>query len=112
MEDDAAIVALSALAQEHRLKVFRLLVKSAQEGMRAGEIAEAIGVVPSSLSHHLSLLTQSGLVRTWRISRNIYYAINLDGVRALLSFLTEDCCAGHPEICGDLHKVLEHCDQP
>lgn len=110
MDDDDAITALAALARDFRLKVFRLLVKSSHEGMRAGQIADAIGIAPASLSHHLSLLTQSDLLRTWRNCRNIEYSINLDGIRTLLSFLRDDCCAGHPEVCGDLNQLQELCD--
>ncbi len=95
-----AIEALSALAQEHRLGVFRLLVRRGPSGFAAGEIAAQLGLRPSTLSHHLAHLERAGLLRSWRRERQIFYAANVEGMRRLLSFLTEDCCQGHPELCG------------
>jgi DNA-binding transcriptional ArsR family regulator len=100
MEDSRAIGALAALAQEHRLKVFRLLIQEGPSGLPAGQIARRIGLPPSTLSHHLANLERVGLLRSWRIERRIYYAVDIEGTRRLVAFLTEDCCRGHPEICG------------
>jgi DNA-binding transcriptional ArsR family regulator len=100
MEEKAAVEALAALAQEHRLKVFRRLVREGTAGMTAGAIAEWLGVPASSLSFHLAHLERAGLIRSWRVARNIYYALDIEGARRLLGFLTEECCQGHPEICG------------
>ena len=58
--------ALGALAQEHRLALFRLLVQAGEEGMAAGAIADALGVPNSSLSFHLAQLTRAGLIRQER----------------------------------------------
>lgn len=102
MDDDTAIVALSALAQPHRLQVFRLLIKRGPKGLAAGEIARRVGVAPSALSFHLAHLERAGLLRSWRVQRNIFYAADLEGVRRLLTFLAADCCDGRPEICGEL----------
>lgn len=99
MDDESAIVALSALAQEHRLKVFRLLVREAPDGLSAGELAARIGIAPSALSFHLAHLGRAGLVHSRRDKRNIFYAVNAEGMRKLLLFLTEDCCHGRPEMC-------------
>jgi DNA-binding transcriptional ArsR family regulator len=100
MENSRAIGAFAALAQEHRLKVFRLLIQEGPSGLPAGEIAGRIGLPPSTLSHHLGNLERGGLLRSWRIERHIYYAVDIEGTRRLVAFLTEDCCRGHPEICG------------
>lgn len=100
MESKQAITAFAALAQEHRLAVFRLLVEPGTNGLTAGEIAEAVGVPPSTLSSHLAQLERAGLLRSWRRQRFVHYAADVNGARGLIAFLTEDCCRGHPEICG------------
>lgn len=100
MESDSAIAALAALAQEHRLAVFRLLVREGPSGLPAGTIAARVGVPPSTLSHHLAHLERAGLLRSWRIDRRIFYAVDVEGTRRLVAFLTDDCCQGHPEICA------------
>ncbi len=102
-----AVTALSALAQTHRLAVFRLLVQEGPNGLAAGEVAKRIGVPPSTLSHHLAQLEHAGLLRSWRVQRNIFYALDIEGARRLVAFLTEDCCAGQPEICGYGADVLD-----
>ncbi len=99
MEVKDALIALSALAQETRLEVFRLLMRSGPRGMAAGGVAERIGVQPATLSFHLRELERAGLLTARRESRQIFYAPEYRGMRALLAFLTEDCCGGHPEIC-------------
>jgi ArsR family transcriptional regulator, arsenate/arsenite/antimonite-responsive transcriptional repressor / arsenate reductase (thioredoxin) len=100
MEEKQAVAALAALAHEHRLAVFRLLVKEGPSGASAGEVADRIGVPPSTLSHHLAHLERAGLLRSWRVQRNIFYAVDVEGARRLIGFLTEDCCQGHPQLCG------------
>jgi arsenate reductase len=100
METKQAVAALSALAQEHRLAVFRLLVREGESGLPAGEIAERMALPASTLSHHLAQLERAQVLRSWRVQRQIYYAVDLAGTRRLVAFLTEDCCAGRPEICG------------
>ncbi len=102
MIDQDAIEAFSALAQEHRLNVFRLLVREGPKGLAAGEISKKIGISPSSLSFHLAHLERSGLVSSRRDQRHIFYTADYTAMKNLLAFLTDDCCHGHPEICGDL----------
>jgi len=109
METNVAIEALAALAQATRLEVFRLLLRHGPNGLPAGEIAAALEVPPATLSFHLKQLEQAGLLTSRRDSRLIYYAADIEGVRRLLSFLTEDCCRGRPEICGDLAAGLADC---
>ena len=109
MELTQAVDALSALAQRTRLAVFRLLVREGPNGLSAGEVAERVGVAPATLSFHLSQLEGAGLLTARRESRQIFYAVDIEGARRLLEFLSEDCCQGRPEICGGLGTALETC---
>jgi DNA-binding transcriptional ArsR family regulator len=95
-----ATAAFAALAQETRLAVFRLLVREGPTGLPAGEIAERVGVAPSTLSFHLAQLERAELIRSARVQRQIFYALDVRGTRRLVGFLTEDCCRGNPELCG------------
>jgi protein-tyrosine-phosphatase/DNA-binding transcriptional ArsR family regulator len=112
MEEKNAILALAALAQEHRLKVFRLLIQRAPHGLPAGHIAAHVGVPASTMSSHLAHLERSGLLRSWREQRRIFYAADTDGIRRLLTFLTEACCGGRPELCGYGGQVADHPTPP
>jgi DNA-binding transcriptional ArsR family regulator len=112
METLQALAALAALAQETRLAVFRLLVPAGASGLSAGEIAQRLSVPASTLSFHLKELEQAGLLRSWRRQRQIFYAADYEGMRRLLTFLTADCCGGHPEICGGLKDALAACAAP
>jgi DNA-binding transcriptional ArsR family regulator len=94
MQAAAAIDALSALAQEHRLAAFRLLVQVGEQGMAAGAIADALGVPNSSLSFHLAQLNRAGLISQERRHRSLIYRANYGEMNALVSYLTENCCAG------------------
>ncbi len=102
MELINATSALAALAHETRLTVFRTLVRAGPGGLRAGEIATGIGVVPATLSFHLGHLQRTGLLKARREGRQIIYAIDQSGLRALLEFLVEDCCQGQAEDCAML----------
>lgn len=94
MKASAAIDALSALAQEHRLALFRLLVQAGEAGMSAGAIAEALGVPNSSLSFHLAQLSRAGLITQERRHRSIIYRANYPAMNALVGYLMENCCGG------------------
>lgn len=100
MEMDSAVAALSALAQETRLALFRALVAAGPEGVAAGDLARSLDVAASTLSHHLTTLDQAGLITHTRRQRHIIYTVNVDNVRRLLAFLIEDCCGGRPDLCG------------
>jgi DNA-binding transcriptional ArsR family regulator len=91
---EATIAALGALAQEHRLALFRLLVQVGEDGMAAGAIADALAIPKSSLSFHLSQLKAAGLVRQERRHPSIIYRADYDAMTALVAYLTENCCAG------------------
>jgi DNA-binding transcriptional ArsR family regulator len=112
MEMADAITGLSALAQESRLSVFRLLVKAGPDGLAAGEIARKLGIAPNTLSAQLLLLSNARLVRARREGRSIIYAADFDAMSSLLLFLTEDCCGGKPEICAPLMRSVSACCPP
>ncbi|WP_374472945.1 ArsR/SmtB family transcription factor [Phenylobacterium sp.] len=105
MEATAAVSALSALAHEGRLEIFRLLVKAGEPGLPAGEIARATGVLPNTLSSNLNILSGAGLVSSRREGRSIIYRAAYDRMRDLLAFLVEDCCGGNAAICGPLAAI-------
>ncbi len=113
METKDAIQSLAALAQESRLNVFRLLIRQGPDGLAAGEIARTLDVPPSTLSAHLTVLSNAGLVQSVRHSRSIVYAVDVAATRRLLGFLLEDCCQGRPEVCAPLlDDVLSSCCPP
>lgn len=94
MDASLTIRALGALAQEHRLAAFRLLVQAGPDGLAAGALAEALGIPASSLSFHLAQLNHAGLVSQRRVSRSIIYNADYAAMNGLLAYLTENCCAG------------------
>ena len=112
MELSDAVCRLSALAQESRLEVFRLLVKAGPEGLPAGEIARMLHTAPNTMSAQLLLLSNAGLIRARRDGRSIIYSVDFAAMSDLLIFLTEDCCGGRPEICAPLAAVASRCCKP
>ncbi|KAA0677878.1 ArsR/SmtB family transcription factor [Azospirillum brasilense] len=100
METKNAIEAFAALAQDTRLAVFRLLIQAGPNGLTAGDVAQQVGVPGSTLSHHLATLERAGLLRSWRVQRQIFYACDYEGTRQLIAFLMEYCCQGRPELCS------------
>jgi len=107
MRSKNAISALSALAHADRLAAFRLVLRSGKAGLPSGRIADELGIQPTRMSFHLSTLERSGVLHSERDGRHILYAVNFPVMRALLGFLTDECCAGHPEICADLMQGSE-----
>lgn len=95
MDAAPVIRALGALAQEHRLAVFRLLVQAGPEGLPSGVLAELVGVAPSSMSFHLAQLANAGLVSQRRQSRSIIYSADFAAINGLMAYLMENCCGGH-----------------
>src|SRR5208282_3878143 len=100
MEQIDAVAALSALAQDNRLDVYRLLVQAGPEGMPAGGVADALKLAPNTLTFHLDRLRQAGLVTVRRDGRSMIYAARFDTMNALISYLTENCCQGSAEQCA------------
>jgi DNA-binding transcriptional ArsR family regulator len=99
MESKAAVAALSALAHESRLAVFRLLVRAGPAGLAAGEIAADLDLPNATLSFHLNQLRHAGLVTFHRTGRSLIYAAEYELMNDLLAYLTENCCQGSAE-CG------------
>ncbi len=94
MEIEIAVEALAALAQETRLESFRRLVRAGPQGVPAGALARALRVAAPTLSFHLKELKHAGLVRVEREGRSLRYRPDFAAMRALLGFLTENCCEG------------------
>lgn len=105
MNSESAVSALSALAQDHRLEVFRLLVRVGREGLCAGEIARKLNMPASSLSFHLTQLQQAGLVHQERAGRSLIYSADYAAMDRLMKFLTENCCAGEACAITDSNRI-------
>jgi ArsR family transcriptional regulator len=104
MKAQDAIEALGALAHEHRLAVFRLLVARGPDGLPAGRIATRLQLAPSSLTFHLQSLLRARLVSRRRESRRLIYSADFEAMNALVGYLTENCCAGSGEACTSACK--------
>ena len=111
MDKQNALNALSALSQDTRLEVFRLLVRNSPESLAAGDIATQLGVVQNTMSAHLAILSRAGLTTSERSGRVVKYSANFAEMRALLTFLLQDCCQGAAEICDPLF-ALTACKLP
>lgn len=94
MTSSTAVEALGALAQDHRLALFRLLVQAGAEGVSAGAIAQKLGIPASSLSFHLAHLNSAGLIQQRRDGRSLIYSADYQAMNALVGFLMENCCGG------------------
>lgn len=106
MDAVSAVSALGALAHDHRLAAYRLLVQQGPAGLPAGLIAERLGIPPSSLTFHLQQLFQAGLVTQRRLSRQIIYAADFASMNGLVGYLTENCC-GQDAVCAPVCKPGE-----
>lgn len=103
MDATKTVAALSALAHEHRLAIFRMLVERGPNGLAAGLIAEQLAVPPSSLTFHLQHLLRAGLVTQRRMSRQLIYAADFAAINDLVGYLTENCCGrGTTQVCAPL----------
>jgi ArsR family transcriptional regulator len=99
VKPEQVIEALAALAHEHRLRVYRLLVERGPEGLPAGMVAARLGLAPSSLTFHLQALHRAGLISQRRSSRQLIYAADFEAMQSLVGFLTENCCAASGRDC-------------
>ena len=97
-----AVEALGALAHDHRLAVFRMLVTRGPDGLPAGEIAERLDIPPSSLTFHVQALTRAGLIRQRRDGRQLIYSAEFDAMNDLVGFLTENCCRDSRLDCSEV----------
>jgi ArsR family transcriptional regulator len=100
MKTTAVIGALGALAHEHRLAIYRLLVQRGPEGLPAGAIGERVGLVPSSLTFHLQNLQRAGLIAQRRESRQLIYSADFAAMNGLVGYLTENCCGNSSAECS------------
>jgi DNA-binding transcriptional ArsR family regulator len=94
LSEELAVRSLAAIAQPHRLRVFRALVVAGEAGLTPGALAELLNVAPSSLSFHLKELTYSGLASAEARGRNLIYRANFAQMNGLLAYLTQHCCQG------------------
>lgn len=106
MNQDRALESFTALAQESRLAVFRLLVREAPNGLPVGDISRRLDIVPSTLSGHLGVLRRVGLLRSTRHQREIHYAAKLDTMGDLIRFMLEDCCNGQVSNCVEILSLI------
>ena len=113
MDKKGALVALSALAQETRLDIFRLLVQAGADGRSAGSIAEALDVTPATLSFHLNQLTHAGLIVQRRDGRSLIYSADFDRMNGLVGFLAENCCGrpANPVVCSPACSPMRNGDK-
>jgi ArsR family transcriptional regulator, arsenate/arsenite/antimonite-responsive transcriptional repressor len=99
MDITTALSAFDALSQETRLDALRLLIQAGPEGLPAGEIGERLGIKQNTMSVHLKILSQSGLITSLRDGRIIRYAASYIAIQGLVLFLMRDCCGGRKELC-------------
>lgn len=102
MDNKKAVILLASIAQEARLDVFRMLIQAGEEGLSAGVIGERLGIPGSTLSFHLKELSHAGLIQARQESRYIYYSANYEAMNELLSYLSENCCAGQADCFSDV----------
>jgi ArsR family transcriptional regulator, arsenate/arsenite/antimonite-responsive transcriptional repressor len=98
VNETAALDAFAALSQGTRLQIIRRLVQAEPEGLSAGALADAVEASSSNASFHLAHLERAGLIRSQRLARSIIYRVEIGQLQALIRFLMEDCCRGHPEL--------------
>ena len=98
MDRSKVLASLSALSNEARLDLMRLLVVAGDAGLAAGHIGAQLGQSASRLSFHLGILEQAGLIRSRRAARNVIYSADLEGLGGTISYLLRDCCLDHPKV--------------
>jgi len=109
MDNEFAVRCFSALGHARRLEVLRLLIRHAPGGLKAGDIAQAFDQPASTMSSHLRILSDAGLVSSERKGREIYFTPDIDRLRGLVLFLVADCCGGRAEQCEPLLAELLPC---
>lgn len=106
MDRSKVLASLSALSNEARLDLMRLLVVAGDAGLAAGKIGAKLGHSASRLSFHLGILEQAGLIRSRRIARNVIYAADFEALGGTISYLLRDCCQDHPKVHACCTKIL------
>lgn len=112
MEKETATKIFEALSSGVRLDVFRLLVRMANDGMVAGEIASTLDIPPTNLSFHLKAMTQTGLLTVTQEGRFQRYRANIPVMLDIVAYLSDECCMGRPEQCVPSSTVVNCCDVP
>ncbi|WP_407492118.1 ArsR/SmtB family transcription factor [Pseudooceanicola sp. MF1-13] len=91
---ETAASTFAALGSEQRLSVLRTLVRAGPQGLSIGDLGNRTGVTGSTLTHHMKILAQAGLVRQEKQGRSIICAaVAYDELRDLADFLLKECCA-------------------
>jgi ArsR family transcriptional regulator len=106
MKTPTVVAALSALAHEHRLAIYRMLVERGPAGLSAGSIGERVGLLPSSLTFHLQNLQRAGLITQQRLSRQLIYSADFDAMNSLIGYLTANCCTQSDGECTTVCKPV------
>jgi len=107
MKPLTAVKSLGALAHEHRLAIYRLLIKQGPEGLPAGVVGNRVGLTPSSLTFHLQALQRAGLIKQARLGRQLFYSADFAAMNDLVGYLTDECCvesAACVPSCAPAHK--------
>ncbi|QRE75525.1 ArsR/SmtB family transcription factor [Methylobacterium aquaticum] len=99
LDEAGALAALTALAQETRLRALRTLLHALPDGMPAGRLGAAVGCAPSTLTFHLRQLQEAGLVESRRQGASMIYSARPAGLTGLTDYLVQACCGGRPEAC-------------
>ncbi len=107
MDDRLAAERFAALAHPTRLNIFRRLMEIGPDGLAAGLLAGELGVAPNNLSAHLNTLSQAGLIEARREGRSRIYAVRIAATAATVGFLIDECCQGHPDVCGAVARRPE-----
>src|SRR3546814_14696783 len=111
METKLAVKALAAIAHESRLLAYRTLVQAGPAGLPAGQLAETMGIAPSSLSFHLKELVNADLLSARQEGRFVFYSAKYDSMTSLLAYLTNNCCGGNPclpvrkDVCAEIGRA-------
>jgi ArsR family transcriptional regulator len=112
MKTSSVVAALSALAHDHRLAIYRLLVERGPDGLPAGVIGERVGLLPSTLTFHLQNLQRAGLIAQQRNSRQLIYSADFDAMNGLIGYLTENCCGQSDSACATACKTTAVAARP
>ena len=94
MHEQQAADGLAALGNRTRLRLYRLLVRAGDDGLNVGDLQRLLEVPPSTLAHHLAALARAGLVKQERRGREVISRADYPAMRALVGYLTEQCCTG------------------
>jgi DNA-binding transcriptional ArsR family regulator len=109
MEEADVVKALAALAQETRLRIFRLLVVAGPDGLTPGHMSDELSAAPTALSFHLKELSHAGLIAAERDGRHLIYRASIPLMNNLLGFLTAHCCQGQPCLESPTKLDCSHC---